>query len=275
MDRPREPVPRQQKRADRPASPGSAPFSPHLSSEAIRGLRHWLAQEADRSEDRPKNTKVLDESTEDSELLRQVARGNDAAFDIFFSRYAASVYAFIRRRVDSKDAAEQILVDAFVKVGRLADSYPSESRNAESWLFRIVNTSLIDHFRAVRQRPGRPAVSHGNEWEHANSFPGLTRIVRTVDGLFGQQLTALMAGVLDPKLVGKWTRGEETPPVDAVDRLLHALRIVELLKERQSEEDVQAWFLGRNAQLGGRAPVLVVASDPDRVEDAAHAFLAY
>ena len=105
--------------------------------------------------------------------------------------------------------------------------------------------------------------------------PDPTGAARTLQRMFGQQLTAVMVGIADPTKIGRWARGEESPPVDLARRLIRAVRIVELLKERQSDEDVQAWFMGRNAQLGGKAPALVVASDPDRVEDAACAFLAY
>jgi hypothetical protein len=105
--------------------------------------------------------------------------------------------------------------------------------------------------------------------------PEDNRIIRGLQDLFGQQITALVAGVSDPPQVGRWARGEEALPAEVAARLLRASRIVALLKERQSDEDVQAWFLGRNAQLGGRAPALIVAADPDRVEDAARAFLAY
>lgn len=100
-------------------------------------------------------------------------------------------------------------------------------------------------------------------------------VARTLQDLFGKQLTAVLVGVPDPTLVGIWARGEVAPPPDVARRLIRAVRIVELLKERHSDEDVRAWLMGQNSQLGGRAPALVAATDPDRVEDAACAFVAY
>lgn len=105
--------------------------------------------------------------------------------------------------------------------------------------------------------------------------PDPTDVAQTMQALFGQQLTAVMVGVPNPTLVGKWARGEDAPPPDVARRLIRTVRTVDLLKERQSDEDVQVWFVGQNSQLGGRAPALVVATDPDRVEDAVCAFLAY
>ena len=99
---------------------------------------------------------------------------------------------------------------------------------------------------------------------------------RRLQALFGQKLTAVMAGISDPVQVGKWARGEETMPPRTAERLMHAWRIAELLlQEGESEEGVVAWFMGGNSALGGRAPALIVGDDPERVTHAAYAFLAH
>jgi hypothetical protein len=92
--------------------------------------------------------------------------------------------------------------------------------------------------------------------------------------LFGQKLTALMAGSRDPKAVGKWARGERTPHPDVVQRLRDVYQVAEFLMQGESRQTVQGWFMGMNPQLDDRAPALVIATNPAEVMQAARAFLA-
>ena len=95
--------------------------------------------------------------------------------------------------------------------------------------------------------------------------------------LFGQNLTALMAGIDHPKTVGRWARGQRPHPANLA-RIRNAFHIATLLEPATSRQTVQSWFMGMNPHLDDRAPALVLADEPDaapRVMQAAHAFLAH
>lgn len=92
--------------------------------------------------------------------------------------------------------------------------------------------------------------------------------------LFGQKLTALMAGSKDPKAVGKWARGERVPHPGIVQRLRDIYQVAEFLLQSESRQTVQGWFMGMNPQLGDRAPAIVIGEYPTEVMQAARAFLA-
>ena len=91
--------------------------------------------------------------------------------------------------------------------------------------------------------------------------------------LFGQKLTALIAGSRDAKAVGKWARGERLPHPDVEERLRAAYQVATLLLQAESPAAVRAWFLGMNPQLDDRAPALVIGEQPAAVMQAARAFL--
>lgn len=95
--------------------------------------------------------------------------------------------------------------------------------------------------------------------------------------LFGQNLTALMSGVENPKTVGRWVRGQEPHPANLA-RLRDVFHIATLLELATSRQTVRAWFMGMNPDLGDRAPALVLADEPTGaplVMRAARAFLAH
>ena len=96
--------------------------------------------------------------------------------------------------------------------------------------------------------------------------------------LLGQKLTAVIAGVDDPKAVGRWARGERAPRGEAERRLREAFQVATVLALAESPETARAWFMGMNPYLADRAPAFIFAEDPDgggRVMQAARAFLAH
>src|SRR4051794_25618688 len=113
-----------------------------------------------------------------------------------------------------------------------------------------------------------------------SSHAGATRaslpeIVREVEAVLGQRLTAVIAGVADAKAVGKWARGERSPRADAEQRLRDTYYVTTLLLQMETPSTVRAWFSGMNPELDDRAPALMLSEDPARVLQAARTFLAH
>lgn len=79
----------------------------------------------------------------------------------------------------------------------------------------------------------------------------------------GQQLTAYVAGLRDPKVVGKWRRGHapRARPGSAAGRPTPAAR---MLVDAYGANTTRAWFLGSNSRLDDEAPAWLLrhADDP-------------
>lgn len=111
---------------------------------------------------------------------------------------------------------------------------------------------------------------------HATAARASTsEVVRGIESVLGQRLTAVIAGVADAKAVGKWARGERAPRADAEQRLRDAYYVTSLLLQAEGPSTVRAWFGGMNPELDDRAPALMLAEDPARVLQAARTFLAH
>lgn len=107
---------------------------------------------------------------------------------------------------------------------------------------------------------------------------GTAEMAAFLQDLVGQKLTAVMAGIDDPKAVGKWARGERQPRGEAARRLRDAFQVATLLTLGESAQTARSWFMGMNPHLDDRAPATVFTEDPDggaRVMRAARAFLAH
>jgi hypothetical protein len=91
--------------------------------------------------------------------------------------------------------------------------------------------------------------------------------------LLGQKVTAAIAGLTDPRLVGRWARGEAAADAEVARRLRDAFRVARLLGQADTPDTVCAWFLGMNPMLDDQAPAELIARDPARVMQAARAFV--
>ncbi|MGH2532605.1 MAG: XRE family transcriptional regulator [Thermomicrobiales bacterium] len=132
-----------------------------------------------------------------------------------------------------------------------------------------------------------PDISHEQDaWAddlldrvHARTIRASTsEMAAFLQDLVGQKLTAVMAGIDDPKAVGKWARGERQPRGDAARRLRDAFQVATLLTLGESAETAQVWLMGMNPHLDDQAPATVFAEYPDggaRAMRAARAFLAH
>jgi RNA polymerase sigma factor (sigma-70 family) len=82
----------------------------------------------------------------DSRLIALLRAGNDAAFDVLFSRYRSRLLAFCRHMLGSKEDAEDILQDVFAAAYNaiLADE---REINARPWLYRIARNRCLNHLR--------------------------------------------------------------------------------------------------------------------------------
>jgi hypothetical protein len=74
----------------------------------------------------------------------------------------------------------------------------------------------------------------------------------------GQDVTAFLSGLDEPKKLALWASGEVLPDPLASGRLLTAYEAAHCLVSVYDEETAQAWFFGMNPRLGDRAPAHVL-----------------
>jgi len=79
-------------------------------------------------------------------------------------------------------------------------------------------------------------------------------VARYLQEALGQKLVAYMAGVSDPKRVGRWANGTQAPRDEAERRLRAAFQIFHLLLAEESPHVIRAWFIGMSPQLDDDSP---------------------
>ncbi len=88
------------------------------------------------------------------ELLARAARREPAALERLVETYSPRVFGLLYRLTNSRDAAEDLLQETFLRVVRVIDQYRHVGK-FEPWLFRIAANLARDRARRF-VRHGRP-----------------------------------------------------------------------------------------------------------------------
>ncbi|MDE2772289.1 MAG: sigma-70 family RNA polymerase sigma factor [Gemmatimonadota bacterium] len=80
------------------------------------------------------------------------ARDLPAAFERWYHEHRASVYRYVRFRVATREAAEDVTSDVFLKALRSLARYDASRASPRTWLLRIAHNAVADHLRALRRR---------------------------------------------------------------------------------------------------------------------------
>jgi len=104
--------------------------------------------------------------------LLQRARKRDAqALEKLVDMYSSRVFGMLYRLTGSREAAEDLLQETFLRVVRMIGNYQHAGR-FESWLFRIAANLARDHARRGRRR-GQRATLEGSERDGAGAVPAV------------------------------------------------------------------------------------------------------
>ncbi len=146
------------------------------------------------------------EEVTDEVLMMRFQGGDQSAFTKLVRRHKTPVYNFILRTVRSREIAEDLAQDVFVKVVQNAADFKHEARFS-TWAYTIARNVCIDHLRkaALRRHPSLDQAANNN-----GSEEGPTLGERIADSHFGASVDRVAIG---SELGIRITRAvEELPP---------------------------------------------------------------
>lgn len=131
---------------------------------------------------------------DDLDLIRRAARGDGAAVLALYDRHAPAVLALAQRILGSRDEAEEVLQDAFVRVWQDAASYDPGRAGFRAWIFTIARNRALDVLRrraTARKTAASLEPPSAPERPDASIAADAERVKRAIEGLPDAQRQAL------------------------------------------------------------------------------------
>jgi RNA polymerase sigma-70 factor, ECF subfamily len=88
----------------------------------------------------------------DEDLISLVQTRDAEAFAVLYDRHSRAAFSLAYRMMGERQAAEDLVQDALLKVWRSAGSYRSERGSVRTWLLSIVHNRGIDQLRSLGSR---------------------------------------------------------------------------------------------------------------------------
>ncbi len=96
------------------------------------------------------NRNFSEKAIRDYHLIKKAKAGNQHAFAELLGYYKESLYHLLLKMVQSKEDAEDLMIETFEKVFRKIHSYKTDYAFS-TWLFRIATNHGIDYIRSKQQ----------------------------------------------------------------------------------------------------------------------------
>ena len=121
------------------------------------------------------------------ELIRKIAAGDTASLATWYESSSRLIYGLVLKSLAERAAAEEVLIDVYLKGWRDASSYDPALGSPLTWLAGIARAHAIDRLRAGKPRPRRQESSDSagskpsdsSQPEEATVSPERQRVVRT------------------------------------------------------------------------------------------------
>ena len=86
------------------------------------------------------------------ERARGVPDPLPGSFESWYRIHLSAVYRYIRFRVGTRESAEDVTSEVFMKALRSFQRYDASLASPRTWLLRIARNAVTDHLRALRRR---------------------------------------------------------------------------------------------------------------------------
>jgi RNA polymerase sigma-70 factor, ECF subfamily len=94
-----------------------------------------------------------DDRPDDEPLwIAKIAAGDQQALGWLYDRYARSLYSLAYKSLGSVEECEELVVDVFAQVWRIADRYDVSRARVDTWLFMMARSRILDRLRRKQRQ---------------------------------------------------------------------------------------------------------------------------
>ena len=92
------------------------------------------------------------EAEQEQTLVSQAINGDADAFGVLYTHHLDAIYRYVYFRVSDVPLAEDLTEEVFIRAWTALPSYEPRGHRFMSWLYRIAQNLVVDHYRRQSSR---------------------------------------------------------------------------------------------------------------------------
>jgi RNA polymerase sigma factor (sigma-70 family) len=137
------------------------------------------------------------ESAADMEIVQEVLNGNTQAYSLLVSRYQGYAFTLALRIVPTREDAEEVVQDSFVKAYCALADFKGNSKFS-TWLYTIVSRTSLNVLK--KRRPAAHVLDTEAAADAVNNLPStLPQVENTLDQKSQRSVIAKVIALLKPE----------------------------------------------------------------------------
>jgi RNA polymerase sigma-70 factor, ECF subfamily len=88
---------------------------------------------------------------ESTNLLTKIAEGDRNALSQLYDRYSRTIYAIAWKSLNSIEDCEEVVLDVFAQVWKIADRFDVNKGSVEQWIFTLARSRILDRLRKIQR----------------------------------------------------------------------------------------------------------------------------
>jgi RNA polymerase sigma factor (sigma-70 family) len=88
---------------------------------------------------------------DDALLLKRITQRDQSALSALYDRYARIIYGLAFKSLCSVEESEEVVLDVFDQIWRIANRYDVQKGRADTWLFTLARSRIIDRLRKIQR----------------------------------------------------------------------------------------------------------------------------
>lgn len=98
-------------------------------------------------------------TVDDVSLITRIAQRDQSALSALYDRYARIVYGLAFKSLRSVEESEEVVIDVFTQVWKIADRYDVQKGRVDTWLFTLARSRILDRLRKIRTNKSSATLS--------------------------------------------------------------------------------------------------------------------
>lgn len=85
------------------------------------------------------------------QLVIQLAAGDRTALSQLYDRYSRMIYATAWKSLNSVEDCEEVVLEVFAQIWRIADRFDPDKGTPEQWIFTLARSRILDRLRKIQR----------------------------------------------------------------------------------------------------------------------------